>query len=112
MIFAREQSRGYSTRVGQEVTIHYRWHALYGRTVRRFYAEKRTGIDVVLVEGEPGAAIVVAAWMLDPSVCASMTIGAPQVSLPALSELHHLLLERGLQAKLPRRRSRRGGGKQ
>ena len=59
--------------------IHYRWHALYGRTVRRFYAEKRAGTEVVLVEGEPGAAIVVAAWMLDPLVCASMTIGAPRV---------------------------------
>ena len=47
--------------------------------------------------------------MLDPSVCASMTIGAPQVSLPALSELHHLLLKIRIQAKLPRRRSRRGG---
>ena len=43
------------------------------------------------------AAIVVAAWMLNPSVCASMTIGAPQVSLPALSELHQLLMERGLR---------------
>jgi hypothetical protein len=79
------------------VTVHYRWHALYGRTVRRFYSERRTGIDVVLVEGEPGAAIVVASWMLDPSVCASMTISAPQVSLPALSELHQLLMERGLR---------------
>ena len=83
------------------MTIHYRWHALYGRTVRRLYSEKRTGIDVVLVEGEPGAAIVVTAWMLDPSVCASMTIGAPQVSLAALSELRHLLMERGLRQSFP-----------
>ena len=28
-----------------------------------------------MVEGEPGAAIVVAAWMLDPAVCAAMEIG-------------------------------------
>ena len=101
MIFCRVQSRVYSTRVGQEVTIQYRWHALYGRTVRRFYAEKRAGTDVVLVEGEPGAAIVVAAWMLDPLVCASMTIGAPRVSLPALAELHHLLRQHGLRRSFP-----------
>jgi hypothetical protein len=69
--------------------------------VRRFYAEKRAGTDVVLVEGEPGAALVVAAWMLDPLVCASMTIGAPQVSLPALSELHHLLRQHGLRRSFP-----------
>jgi hypothetical protein len=33
--------------------------------VRRYYSEKRAGADVVVVEGEPGAAIVVAAWMLN-----------------------------------------------
>jgi hypothetical protein len=59
------QSRGYSARIGQEVEIHYRWHALYGRPVRRYYSEKRAEADVVVVEGEPGAAVVVAAWMLD-----------------------------------------------
>jgi hypothetical protein len=48
--------------------------------------EKRSGTGVVLVEGEPGAAIVVAAWMLDPVVCAEMTIGAPCVSVEALFE--------------------------
>jgi hypothetical protein len=47
--------------IGQEVEVHYQWHALYGRPVRRYYGEKRAGADVVVVEGEPGAAIVVAA---------------------------------------------------
>ena len=45
----------------------------------------------------------IAAWMLDPVVCASMaTIGAPCVSISALLDLHHLLIERGF------RRSSRG----
>src|SRR5690348_16487495 len=101
MIFCPGQSRVYSTRVGQEVTIHYRWHALYGRRVRRFHAEKRAGTDVVLVEGEPGAAIVVPAWMLDPLVCSSITIGTPRVCLPALSELHPLLIQHGLRRSFP-----------
>jgi hypothetical protein len=69
--------------------------------VRQFYAVKRGGTDVVLVEGEPGAAIVVAAWMLDRLVCASMTIGAPRVSLPAFSELHQLLMQHGLRRSFP-----------
>lgn len=91
------QSRGYSAHIGQVVEIHHRWHALYGRTVRRLYGEKRSGADVVVVEGEPGAAIVVAAWMLDPAVCAAMAIGAPHVSVTALVDLHLLLMERGLR---------------
>jgi hypothetical protein len=95
------QSRGYSAHIGREVEIHYRWHALYGRTVRRFYGEKRSGADVVVVEGEPGAAIVVAAWMLDPAVCAAMAIGAAHVSAEALVDLHLLLMEQGLRRSFP-----------
>lgn len=91
-----EQSRGYSAHIGQEVEIHYRWHALYGRPVRRYYGEKRGGADVVVVEGEPGAAIVVAAWMLDPAACLGMKIGAPHVSVEVLVDLHRLLTECGL----------------
>ena len=69
--------------------------------MRRYYGEKRAGADVVVVEGEPGAAIVVAAWMLDPTVCAGMQIGAPHVSVEALVDLHRLLLERGLRGSSP-----------
>ena len=69
--------------------------------MRRYYSEKRTGADVVVVEGEPGAAIVVAAWMLDPAACAGMEIGAPHVSVEALVDLHRLLRERGLRGSYP-----------
>jgi hypothetical protein len=41
--FFQVQSRGYSAHIGQEVEVHYRWHALYGRPVRRYYSEKRAG---------------------------------------------------------------------
>ncbi len=60
------------------MTIHYRWHALYGRPVRLFYSERRGGADVVLAGGEQGAGIVVAAWMLDPAACAALTVGEPR----------------------------------
>jgi hypothetical protein len=40
-------------------------------------SERRSGADVVLVEGEHGAGIVVAAWMLDPAACAALTVGEP-----------------------------------
>jgi hypothetical protein len=40
----------------------------------------------------------IAAWMLDPVACAGMaTIGAPCVSVSALLDLHHLLIERGFR---------------
>ena len=40
---------------------------------------------------------VLAAWMLDPVVCARMEIGAPRVSVTALIEMHRLLIERGFR---------------
>jgi hypothetical protein len=42
--------------------------------------------------------IVVAAWMLDPAVCAGMQLGVPRVSVAALVDLHHLLVEGSLRA--------------
>jgi hypothetical protein len=46
----------------------------------------------------PGVVTAIAAWMLDPVVCAGMaTISAPSVSVLALLDLHHLLIERGFR---------------
>ena len=93
----RRQSPGHSAHVGREVEVHYRWHALYQRRVRRQYVERRTGSEVVHVEVAPGVVIVVAAWMLDPAACAGMELGAPHVAVSALAELHQLLTERGFR---------------
>jgi hypothetical protein len=92
---AASQSRGHSAHVGSEVEIHYRWHPLHGRRVRRHYSEQRVAGQFVHVEAEPGIVIVVAAWMLDPVACAGMATGAPCVVVPALVDLHHLLIECG-----------------
>jgi len=94
---ARGQSRGHSAHVGQEVEVCYRWHALYGRRVRRQYVERRAGGEVVHVEVAPGVVIVVATWMLDPAACAGMALGAPRVTIAALDELHRLLIESGFR---------------
>jgi len=75
MIFCRGQSRSHSAHVGQEVEVHYRWHALYGRRVRRQYVERRAGGEVVYVEVSPGNVLVVAAWMFDAAACAGMDWG-------------------------------------
>lgn len=46
----------------------------------------------------PGVVTAIAAWVLDPVVCAGMaTIGAPRIAVSALLDLHHLLIERGFR---------------
>jgi len=45
----------------REIVVHYRWHALYGRRVPRLYAERRSGLDVAMVEAVTDVAIVPAA---------------------------------------------------
>jgi hypothetical protein len=41
--------------------------------------------------------VAIAAWMLDPIACAGMAVGAPRVAVSALTDLHHLLIERGFR---------------
>ena len=94
--FLIEQLRGHSAHI-QEVVVHCRWHALSGRKVRQLYAERRTGREVAIVEAEPGVAIVLSAWMLDPVACAVLSFGPPLVDLLSLADLHRLLKTLGLR---------------
>jgi hypothetical protein len=86
---------GHSAHMRQEVEAHYRWHALYGRKVQQLYVEQRSGREIAVVEIEPGVAIVVAAWMLDPIACAAMSFGPPAVDLLGLADRHRLLMTFG-----------------
>jgi hypothetical protein len=73
-------SRGHSAHIGPDVEVHYRWHAFYGRRVRRYYSERRSSEPVVCVEATPGDVVVVPAWMLDPVVCGAMDMGTAQAT--------------------------------
>ena len=53
--------------------------------------EQRATGQFLKVEGPAGIVISIPGWMLDPVICAEMTVGAPRVDLAALSELRHLL---------------------
>ena len=44
------------------------------------------------VQGPAGIVVSIAGWMLDPVICAGMTMGAPRVDLAALIELERLLM--------------------
>ena len=81
--FFQSPSPVHSAHVGDEVEVHYRWHPLYGRRVRRQYSEQRADGQVVHVEAAPGVIIVLAAWMLDRAACADMVIGAPRAEVAA-----------------------------
>src|SRR5215210_5000690 len=98
-IFCREQSPSHSAHVGQEIEVHYRWHALYERRVRRQYVERRAGGEVVHVEVAPGNVLAIPAWMLDAAACAGMELGTPRVTIAVLTELHQLLVEHGFRRR-------------
>jgi len=97
MTSVRGPSPVHSARVGAEVEVHYRWHALYGRRLRLHYREVRTGTPLSYVEAAPGVIIVMPSWMLDPAACPDTTLGAPQVDCAALRDLSRLLIDRGFR---------------
>jgi hypothetical protein len=54
--------------------------------------EQRSTGQFLSVQGPAGIVVSIAGWMLDPVICAGMTIGAPRVDLAALVELERLLI--------------------
>ena len=82
----------HSAHVGQELEVYYRYHPYFGRKVLvRRIAQRATG-QFLSVQGPAGIVVLIAGWMLDPVICAGMTIGAPRVDLATLVELKRLLI--------------------
>ncbi|RJF89200.1 hypothetical protein D3874_21325 [Oleomonas cavernae] len=52
------------------------------------------------MQGPAGIVVTIAGWMLDPVLCAGMTIGAPRVDLAALVELQRLLIGAAIRAAI------------
>ena len=106
----RGQSRSHSAHIGQDVIIHYRWHPLYGRSVRRIQAERRASAELVHVELTADAVTILPAWKLDAVYCSRLKVGAPQVSLAALCTLHESTHRLRIGAGLRGRQHRHAGG--
>ena len=82
----------HSAHVGQELEVHYRYHPYFGRKVLVRRMEQRATGQFLSVQGPAGIVVSIAGWMLDPVICAGMTIGAPRVDLASLVELERLLI--------------------
>jgi len=59
--------------------------------VRR--VEQRATGQFLKVEGPSCVVVSIPGWMVDPLVCAEMSIGRPQVDLAALSDLTRLVTQ-------------------
>src|SRR4051794_20737870 len=74
-------------RVGGFV-VEYRWHPLSGKKVRLFRRTVHGGVPVIHVDSaDDKISRELPSWMVDPSVCRTMEVGSPQVSLSALRDL-------------------------
>ncbi|WP_197427281.1 hypothetical protein [Bradyrhizobium retamae] len=82
----------HSAHVRHELEVHYRYHPYFGRKVFVRRIEQRATGQFLSVQGPAGIVVSIAGWMLDPVICAGMTIGAPRVDLAALVELERLLI--------------------
>jgi hypothetical protein len=82
----------HSAHAGQELEVYYRYHPYFGRKVLVRRIEQRATGQFLSAQGPAGIVVSIAGWMLDPVICAGMTIGAPRVDLAALVELERLLI--------------------
>jgi hypothetical protein len=112
MPFFRAPLPVHSAHVGQELEVHYRYHPYFGRKVLVRRMEQRATGQFLSVQGPAGIVVSIAGWMLDPVICAGMTIGAPRVDLAALVELERAIDRYGQPRTLSERCRNRSGGRQ
>ncbi|MBI1220931.1 MAG: hypothetical protein GC186_20620 [Rhodobacteraceae bacterium] len=71
--------------------VHYRWHPYFGQKVCVRRVEQRATGQFLQVLGPAGVVVTIAGWMVDPVICAGMSVGPPRVDLAALIDLHELV---------------------
>ena len=79
--------------------IAYRWHPLFGRTLR--VAPHRRGRDLkcIYTDERPDLSRELPNWMFDEGYCASMALGPPEISIEGLNELAGVLASFGANRK-------------
>ena len=81
----------HSTERTTHVTVHYRWHPLYGQMARVNRSVPHDGGAWLFCELPDGTRGTLPSWMTDADACAVFTLGAPRVAIAALQELRVVL---------------------
>jgi hypothetical protein len=81
----------HSTERSKGVTVHYRWHPLYGQIARINRSVPCGNGELLFCELPDGTRGTLPSWMTDAAACAALTVGTPVVAITALQELQVLL---------------------
>jgi hypothetical protein len=88
---AERRNQSHNAHVLTNVTVHYRWHALWGTQLQCRRQIAGSDGDYLDCELPDGAGAQIPVWMTDPVVCAGFSFGTPVASVEALVELRSLL---------------------
>ena len=66
----------HSTERAKDVTVHYRWHPLYGQMARVNRSLPIANGELLFCELPDGTRGTLPAWMTDAAACAVLTVGA------------------------------------
>ena len=83
----------------RHATIVYPWHPFFGMTLQISHNRRGKKLKTIHTDLRPGYSRELPGWMLDPSCCAGMAEGSPQVSIEGLNELATLLASLGKTRK-------------
>jgi hypothetical protein len=73
------------------VTIYYRWHPLFGRSLRVCRREKKRRGEYIFYQLPDGTICSLPAWMFSPAECAQFSLGSPLIAAEALVQLRDVL---------------------
>lgn len=74
----------------ETVTVYYRWHPLFGQSLRVRQRKKDHHGEWIVCQLIDDTSLSIPAWMLSPD-CTQFTLGPPQIGIAALLELRDLL---------------------
>ena len=81
-------SASHNAHLFETVTVYYRWHPLFGQSLR--VCRRRWKNSTVCRLPDNTGRLCIPSWMLSPE-CARFSLGPPQISVDALLQLRHLL---------------------
>jgi hypothetical protein len=74
----------------ETVTVYYRWHPLFGQSLRVRQRKKDYHGEWIVCQLVDDTTLSIPAWMVSPD-CAHLTLGPPRIGIAALLELRDLI---------------------